>query len=128
MKKICAWWKTNKRYVTLIKSLLLGLLPVICCLVYCAAQGHQLSDVYLPSSEWNDELLYYKQVEGIINYAYPLGYFGYNESRALTLSFGAWSPLLFFPWIIWGLLFGWNFMSPILCNIFLMSLSCFLFV
>ncbi|MCM1188417.1 MAG: hypothetical protein NC541_03860 [bacterium] len=128
MKKVCNWWKYNKRYITFIKALLLALLPVTCCVVTCAAQGRRIGDVYLPSSEWNDELLYYKQVEAIINYGYPQGYFGYNESHALNLSFGAWSPLLFFPWVVWGLLFGWNLMSPILCNIFLMSLSCFLFV
>lgn len=128
MKNFCDWWKKDNRYITLVKSLLLALLPLVCCLVYCAAQGHRLNEVYLPSSEWNDELLYYKQVEAVVNYGYPLGYFGYNESHALQLSFGAWSPVLSFPWIIWGFLFGWNIMSPILCNIALMSFSCFLFV
>lgn len=33
-----------------------------------------------------------------------------------------------FPWILWGLFFGWNLMSPVICNIVLMSLCCFLFV
>lgn len=134
MKKIMDWWKAEsglsveKRYVTLVKSLLLALLPVVCCAAYCAVQGRSLGEVYLPSSEWNDELFYYKQVEGIVNYGYPLGYFGFNESHALKLSFAAWSPVLVFPWIIWGLLFGWNFLSPVICNIVLMTLVCFLFV
>lgn len=118
----------EKRYVTLLKSLLLAALPLLCCLVYCMGQGQSLGKVYLPSSGWNDELFYYKQVESILNYGYPQGYFGFNESHALKLSFAAWSPVLVFPWILWGLLFGWNLMSPIICNIFLMSLCCFLFV
>ncbi len=128
MEKIAGWLRQEKRYVVLVKSVLLALLPLICCAVYCAAQGKGVGDVYLPVSEWNDELFYYKQVEGIVNYGYPLGYFGFNESRALQLSFAAWSPVLVFPWVIWGWVFGWNLMSPILCNIFLMMLCCFLFV
>ena len=128
MDKFVEWWKKDKRYVTLIKSVLLAVLPVLCCVVYCAAQGKAIGQVYLPESEWNDELFYYKQVEGIIHFGYPQGYFGFNESHALKLSFAAWSPVLVFPWVLWGLAFGWNLMSPIVCNIVLMTLCCFLFV
>ncbi len=128
MKNFVAWWKRDKRYLTLCKAVLLGALPVICCLIYCAAQGKSIGQVYLPESEWNDELFYFKQVEGIVNYGYPQGYFGFNESHALKLSFAAWSPVLVFPWILWGLLFGWQLMSPVFCNILLMTLACFLFV
>lgn len=128
MEKIRNWWKQDKRYLTMAKAVLMALLPVLCCLVYCAVQGRSIGEVYLPSSEWNDELFYYKQVEGIVNFGYPQGYFGFNESHALKLSFAAWSPVLVFPWIVWGMLFGWNMMSPIICNIFLMTLAAFLFV
>lgn len=128
MEKFCNWWKQDKRYITLLQSVLLGLLPVVCCLVYCAMQGRSIGEVYLPGSEWNDELFYYKQVESIVQFGYPQGYFGFNESHALKLSFAAWSPVLVFPWIIWGLLFGWNMMSPVICNILLMVLACVLFV
>ncbi len=128
MKKFVDWWRRDKRYVVLAKAVLLGVLPILCCAVYCAVQGRTLGEVYLPESEWNDELFYYKQVEGIIRYGYPLGYFGFDESHALRLSFAAWSPVLVFPWILWGVLFGWNLMSPVVCNIVLMTLACFLFV
>ena len=127
MDKILNWLRQDRRYITLIKSGLLAVLPVLCCMVYCAAQGKTIGQVYLPGSEWNDELFYFKQVEGIVNYGFPQGYFGFNESHALKLSFAAWSPVLVFPWILWGLLFGWNLMSPILCNIALMTICCFLF-
>ena len=134
MKKLVCWWKkegrysSEKRYVTLVKSLLLAVLPIVCCLVYCAAHGHSLKEVYLPSSEWNDELFYYEQVDSIIRFGYPLGYYGFNESHALKLSFAAWSPVLVFPWVLWGMVFGWNLMSPVICNIVLLTLCCFLFV
>lgn len=103
-------------------------LPLLCCLVSCAMQGKAIGDVYLPASEWNDELFYFKQVESMVQFGYPKGYFGFNESHALKLSYAAWSPVLVFPWIIWGVLFGWNMMSPIICNIFLMTMATFLFV
>ena len=114
--------------MTLLQSVLLGILPILCCLVYCTMQGRSIGEVYLPGSEWNDELFYYKQVESIVQFGYPQGYYGFNESHALKLSFAAWSPVLVFPWIIWGLLFGWNLMSPVICNIVLMTLACVLFV
>ncbi len=126
--KTKAWWKQDKRYITLMQSVLMALLPLMCSLVYCAMQGRTLGEVYLPESEWNDELFYFKQVEGMIGWGYPRGYFGFNESHALKLSFAAWSPVLVFPWILWGLAFGWTLMSPVACNIFLMSLAAFLFV
>ena len=93
-----------------------------------AAQGRAIGEVYLPNGEWNDELFYFKQVEGMVKYGYPYGYFGFNESHALKLSFAAWSPVLVFPWILWGKLLGWTLLSPVYCNIFLMMLSMFLFV
>ena len=95
-----------------VKAVLMALLPLLCCLVRTAAEGRSIGQVYLPSSEWNDELFYFKQVEGIVNYGFPRGYFGFNESHALQLSFAAWSPVLVFPWILWGLLFGWNLLMP----------------
>ena len=80
------WWKQDKRYMTLLKAVLMALLPLLCCLVRTAAEGRSIGQVYLPSSEWNDELFYFKQVEGIVNYGFPRGYFGFNESHALQLS------------------------------------------
>lgn len=122
------WWKKDKRYIVLLQSALMAALPVLCCFVYCAMQGRSIGEVYLPQSEWNDELFYFKQVEGIVNFGYPQGYFGFNESHALKLSFAAWSPVLVFPWIIWGLLFGWNLLSPVICNILLLTVVMFAFV
>lgn len=123
--KYVSWMKKHKR---LLKALLMSLLPLVCCVVACALQGKTISQVYLPAGEWNDELFYFKQVEGIVHFGYPRGYFGFNESHALKASFAAWSPVLVFPWILWGLCFGWNLLSPIYCNIFLMMLAVFLFV
>ncbi len=117
-----------KNYNSIWKALIMSFLPLLCCVIACASQGRTIAEVYLPAGEWNDELFYFKQVEGIVHFGYPQGYFGFNESHALKASFAAWSPVLVFPWIIWGVLLGWNLSSPIYCNIFLMMLSMFLFV
>lgn len=128
MDKFIDWWKVDKRYLLLLKTLLAALLPIVGCLVYCAMEGRSIGEVYLPGSEWNDELFYFKQVEAMVEFGYPQGYFGFNESHALKLTFAAWSPVLVFPWVLWGLLFGWNMLSPIICNILLLTLATALFV
>lgn len=112
----------------MLKAALMAALPLLCCVVSCAMQGRSIGEVYLPGSEWNDELFYFKQVESMVEFGYPKGYFGFNESHALKLSYAAWSPVLVFPWIIWGVLFGWNMMSPVICNIILLTAAVFLFV
>ena len=127
-RRFVEWWKEDKRYITLLKAVLLALLPLLCCLIRTIVEGESISRVYLPASEWNDELFYFKQVEGIVNYGFPQGYFGFNESHALQLSFAAWSPVLVFPWILWGILSGWNLLSPVICNIVLLYITMFVFV
>lgn len=121
------WWKKDNRYRIFLRAIFLACLPLAACLVYCAVQGESIGQVYLPSSGRNDELLYYKQVEGILEYGCPRGFFGYNESHAMKLSFAAWSPVIMLPWILWGLIFGWNLLSPVLCNIVMMIMAMFLF-
>ncbi|MBQ4536057.1 MAG: hypothetical protein II994_00400 [Lachnospiraceae bacterium] len=128
MKGFVAWWKQENRLPRLGQASLMACLPILCCLITCAVQGRSIGEVYLPTSYWNDELFYFKQVEAIVEHGYPLGYYGFNESHALKLSFAAWSPVLVFPWILWGLLFGWNLLSPVICNIVLMTVAMFAFV
>lgn len=115
------------RHIRFYKAALMALIPLAACIVTCAAEGYAIWDAYIPASDWNDELFYYKQVEGMVKYGYPYGYFGFNESHAEVLSFAAWSPVLVWPWLIWGFLFGWNLVSPIYCNIVVMMAAVFLF-
>lgn len=120
--------KFDSRSILLLQAVMMGLLPLLCCVISCAVQGYTINDVYLPASEWNDELFYFKQVDAMLEYGYPYGYFGFNESHALKLSFAAWSPVLVLPWLILGKVFGWTLMSPIYYNIFLMMLGMAVFV
>ena len=61
-RRFVEWWKEDKRYITLLKAVLLALLPLLCCLIRTIVEGESISRVYLPASEWNDELFYFKQV------------------------------------------------------------------
>lgn len=122
--KIFPWMKKHER---ILWAAVMALLPPLVCLCTCLLEGWTPFDAYLPASEWNDELIYYKMVEGMVNFGYPQGYFGFNESHSALFSFAAWSPVLVWPWVLWGLIFGWHMYSPFVCNIVLLSLAMLLF-
>lgn len=112
MKKM----KVNRNQIILVA--VYGLFPLVCAAVYSILGGHWISDVYLPASYWNDELFYYKLVESVVNYGLPQGWFGFQEAHAGVFPFAAWSPVGLLPWVLWGVLFGWELTSPIYANIF----------
>ena len=103
---------------------ILTLLPLITSVVW---KLFNMSDGSLLTSEWNDELFYFKQVEAIIDHGYPLGYYGFNESHALSFSFAAWSPVLVWPWVILGFIFGWTRTTVMIFNVFIYMAAMFLF-
>ncbi|MDR0964339.1 MAG: hypothetical protein LBM60_06965, partial [Clostridium sp.] len=112
-----------KRHHVWAVALFLGILPILSVILACAADGRAFWDVSILNSAWNDELYYYKIVEGILHGGFPYGFFGFNESHASILSFAAWSPLLYLPWVLFGAIFGWNLYSPIAANLFYLSLA-----
>ncbi len=114
-----------------IKRIFWGLLiasPFISVYFLCAVQGGNILDIYLPNSLWNDEAFYYKQIEAMIYYGIPQGYFGYDEVPALHLTFGTWSPFSLIPYMLYGILFGWNLMSFVFANIMFMTIAFIVFV
>ena len=117
----------KEKYSVMAAALILAVVPIFCAWLYCLLGRQYFSQIYLPDSPWNDELFYYKMTEDVLAYGYPQGYFGFNESHGLYLSFAAWSPVLLLFWVIWGFFFGWNLLSPMLCNIALLSVSLLLF-
>ncbi len=107
----------------LIKCIAALLFPALLCLVYCAVRGIGINELFLPASYNNDCVFYYKQIEGILKGGIPFGYFGFNESRAAVGGLAAWSPLIYFPWIVWGRIFGWNYISVLVCNVVLFGIA-----
>ena len=121
MKGILNKYQMNKEWMN--SAFVLALIPIVCVLLRCAWDGKTLFDVYLPASPWNDERFYYKLTEGVLSHGVPQGYFGFNESHGRLLSFAAWSPILLLFWVIYGLLFGWNLLAPMIANLLMMSLA-----
>ena len=110
----------QKRYIDI---LVLTLIPLIAAIIYARLCGGSIFKIYLPAGQWNDEVCYFKQIQAMVEHNVPYGYWGYNESSANVLSFGAWSFVMFIPYVIWGKIFGWNYFSPIACNIILMMIA-----
>ena len=108
-----------KKYrMRIVQAALFGVFPLLCAFAYCVKDGHVPADVFLPSSYWNDELMYFKQVEAVVNCGLPRGWFGFNEAHGSVYPFAAWSPVILLPWIIWGKMFGWSLTAPVYANIF----------
>ena len=103
------------------------LLPVIACLINTLSNGKGICDVFPSASEGNDELFYFKQIECMVADGIPKGFFGYNESTAASLSFGAWNPLLLVWWATFGKIFGFSYLTMIAANIVILSCAMFLF-
>lgn len=116
-----------KEHKKLINAIIVALIPLAACIIMTRFDHKTIADVYPAASEWNDELFYYKQVECSVLDGTPNGYFGYNESSAEKLSYGAWSPLIMSWWIVFSKAFGFTPLSMIIANIILFSIAVFSF-
>lgn len=99
--------------------------PLLSCLLLCLRVCHtfNLNSIFIANSSWNDEIFYYKMIEGMAKYNMPLGYFGYNGSVANIGTLGPWNPVIMLLHVMYAKIFGWSMMSPIYCNILLMMIS-----
>ncbi len=115
MKQSLSKAKENRALIIL--AAIFGVFPLLCAVVYSLLDGHAIWDIYLPASYWNDELFYFKQVEAVVNYGLPQGWYGFQEMHGSVFPFAAWNPAVLIPYIIWGALFGWDMLSPVWANI-----------
>ncbi len=72
---------------------------------------------WLPTSINNDEVMYNRQLAGVLTSGQPRGYFGYNETHAPVGHFGAWGPIVIYLYAIPGVLFGTGCNTMLWCNI-----------
>lgn len=128
MIKIKKWFHKDDNRHQLFKIICAFLFPILVCALHCLRLDGNLGDIFLANSQNNDDLFYFKQVESIIEYGIPQGFFGFNESHGANLSFAAWSPLTLIIWAIWGKIFGWSISSYYWCNIIFHSLAFAFFV
>lgn len=73
--------------------------------------------LWLPASANNDEVIYNRQLAGVLAGGQPQGVYGYNEGRAPAGHFGAWGPVIFFLYAVPGLLTGAGVNAMFWCNI-----------
>lgn len=72
--------------------------------------------LWLPTSANNDEVIYNRQLAGVLSDGQPEGVYGYNEGRAAVGHFGAWGPVLILLYAVPGLLVGTGVNMMFWCN------------
>lgn len=92
----------KNRYLNSIFILVFIMTPLLSAALFCLKDGRMIWDIYIPLGGWSDEITYYKQIEGILSYGLPRGYFGYNQSRALYGSLAVWGLIPLIPYVVWG--------------------------
>lgn len=115
--KIPVWMKSK------IELICFACIPVIACVIFAALQGMALWQVDPFASLWNDEVFYYEQIEAMVKYGAPLGYFGYNGSFAEIGTLGAWPAFVLYPYVLLGYVFGISPYHMIAFNIAFMMLA-----
>lgn len=77
---------------------------------------------------WNDEGLWWHQIGAMEKYGEPLGYFGYNGTHAQIGRYGPWGVAILFPYAVFAKVFGWNYNSMALANMFFLCLAYMIFM
>ena len=98
-------------------AILLFFTPLLSAIVFCLKDGRMLNEVCIYLSGWSDEITYFKQIEGMVEFGSPKGYFGYNQSKAIYGPYSVWGIFPLIPYYLYGLVFGWSYQSPIYANI-----------
>jgi len=98
-------------------------IPFICSAILLISQKTRFNGLSIVCSEWNDELFYYKQVEAMVDFGHPLGYWGYNEGHSLYGNFAAWNPVNYIIYAITGKLFGWGYITPVIVNLVIWTVT-----
>lgn len=98
-------------------------IPLFCSIIFAALQGIALWEIDPFASLWNDEVFYHEQIEAMIKYGAPLGYFGYNGSTAQVGTLGAWPEFILYPYVLLGSIFGMSPYHMIGYNVLIMMLA-----
>lgn len=115
--KLPVWMKSK------IELICFACIPLFACIIFAALQGMALWQIDPFASLWNDEVFYYEQIEAMVKYGAPLGYFGYNGSFADVGTLGAWPTFILYPYVLLGHIFGISPYHMIWFNIAFMMLA-----
>lgn len=103
------------------------IIPFLVLLLAINLSGESIHNINPINTIWNDELFYYKQIQGTAAYGMPQGYFGYNQSEAMFGTFGAWSPIIIYFYTFLYIILGKTFLSLYISNILLIVVSLVIF-
>lgn len=120
--------KKMKKSYNIIIDIFFILTGFVGAYMLCRLCGGSLEAIFLPNGWVSDEVSYFKQIEAMIEFGMPKGYWGYNESTALIGTYGAWSFFNFLPYALLGKIIGWNYYSPIICNLIIIELAFSFFI
>ncbi|MCR5419602.1 MAG: hypothetical protein K6E98_01185 [Lachnospiraceae bacterium] len=112
------------RHPGMASGFFLALTVLVCFIFTFPAEGITLKDLQISSAE-NDELIYYYETAGVVDYGIPQGFFGYTEITARTGTFGAWSPVLLINFCVFGKLFGWSLTKAVFYNLISFMIAVF---
>ena len=90
--------------------------------------GKTINDIEIYLGGWSDEITYYKQIEGMVEYGLPRGFFGYDQSRAVYGPFGVWGIFPLLPYYLIGSVAGFGYCTMMYVNIFMCMMALFVFV
>ena len=116
----------TKQKIALSTVLILLPLIIVCIESIVFDNGIHLKS-FIPANN-NDEYGWYLQIESLVKYNKPLGYFGYNEYHASMGNLSSWPVLTYIPYVIIGKIIGWNNYSMVIANIGLLSFSLLMFL
>lgn len=101
------------------------MIPLAYVLLTLSFYDKNISDI-IPV--WGDENWWWQQANAISVYGRPLGYWGYNGGVAKFGGFATWGAVATMPYGIFGMIFGWNYSTFVIANIFFRTIATLLFI
>ena len=113
-----AWKEAWKKYVALRILGCLACAALFLLVVYGVIyHDSDLWHYWMPISITDDEVMYNRQLVGVLAEGQPHGYFGYNETHAAVGHFSVWGPVLIYLYALPGLLVGAGVNTMLWCNV-----------
>lgn len=115
----------NKKKILLILFILIPVLLLIINLLIFTKGVHIRQ--FIPSTD-NDEYGWWLQIQSLVKYNKPLGYFGYNEYHSPVGRMSSWPIFVHIPYVIIGKIIGWENYTMVWANVLLLTISLLIFV
>ena len=112
--------ETRTRFIKITLSVVLTFMPLIVVCIESIVFGNGIHLRSFIPATINDEYGWYQQIEALVKYNKPFGYFGYNEYHALLGNLSSWPSLTLLPYVLIGKVIGWNNYSMVISNIIIL--------